>query len=84
MLVSLHVNFHNTITFTIMLHRTDDENILCAEISEFTMALPDPTSYCDITNPHQLPNVTMQNITNYLQGNDKMFDDNYKKLYEET
>jgi hypothetical protein len=56
---------------------------VCAEISEFTITLPDPTSYRDVINPHHLPKVTMQNITTYLQGNNKMYDDKYKKLYEE-
>ena len=56
---------------------------VCVHIAEFSMTLPNATSYRDIFNPQHISKVTMKSINDYLLSNDKTFDYKYRKLYEE-
>jgi len=50
---------------------------------EYVMHLPDPTSYRDVNNKHQVPSVTMRSIKDYLQSNEQTFYDKIADLYTE-
>jgi len=52
-------------------------------VLEYRIQLPDQTSYVDIINCSQIPNVTLESLKSYLQANDKTFDDKCKQLYEQ-
>ena len=52
-------------------------------ILEFTMTLPHAESYRDIVNAQQTRTLSMKNIHDYLRSDDKVFEEKYKKLYEE-
>jgi len=55
-------------------------NFIFFRIVEFTMVLPDPTSYRNIVNAQHTPKVSMKSVFDYLLANDKVFEEKYRYL----
>lgn len=50
---------------------------------EYSMILPDPSIYRDVTTESRLPVVTEDTIKAYLDTNGKRFEEKFKHLYYE-
>jgi len=47
------------------------------------MQLPDHSTYTDVLNCSQIPKVTFEAITSYLQSNDKLYEGKCRQFYEQ-
>ena len=50
---------------------------------EFWMTVPGPELFTDVHNGTEIPNVLMKRIQEYLQSNEKEFEEKCKDMYEE-
>lgn len=50
---------------------------------EYWMTLPQPKEYSDIHGGTKMQKITMKRITDYLQSNEKDFEDKCKLMYEQ-